>query len=166
MSNDSTAIKGHVTAEVRDRDGNLVHRSETNNLVTDTGAQYYAGRAALGSGQPAQVTGMQLGTGSTAPAKTGAGAAIITYLPGSAHALDSGFPTASAGVVTWQAKWTAGQATSASPVTEVALITQAVGTNSAAPASATIARALLSDIPSISAESTLTVTWTHTLAGS
>lgn len=50
------AIQGVVVAELRDADGNLKARCETHNLVTATGDQYYAGRAALSTGLPAQVT--------------------------------------------------------------------------------------------------------------
>src|SRR5262245_21565109 len=65
------------------------------NLITDIGDQYYGERAAGIGGAPNQVTGMRLGTGSTAPSKTGAGAAIVTYVSGSQKAIDGGFPTSS-----------------------------------------------------------------------
>lgn len=87
---DRNGVQGVVIAELRDADGNLKARCETHNLVTNTGDQYYAGRAVLSTGLPAQVTGMKLGTGSTAPAKSGAGAALATYLTDSHQAIDGG----------------------------------------------------------------------------
>lgn len=167
MTTDQSGIKGVVIAELRGPDGKLKARCETHNLVTSVGDQYYAGRAALASGLPAQVTGFRLGTGSTAVAKTGAGAAIVTYLAGSNKANDSGFPTASAGVVTWKRTYAAGEATTASPITEVVLNTDTIANDNATTATAanTIARALLSGIGSKGSSDTLTITWTHTLLG-
>jgi hypothetical protein len=158
---------GHVVAEWHDADGNLIHRSEQSNMITATGDQYYAGRAALSTGLPSQVTGFRLGTGTTAANKTGAGAAIVTYLSGSNKANDSGFPTATGGVVTWKRTYAAGEATSASTITEVVLNTDTIANDNATTATAanTIARALLVSPAPKAAGDTLTITWTHTLLG-
>jgi hypothetical protein len=166
-SNDPSGIYGVVTAVLTGPDGEEKARCVTKNLVTAVGDQYYAGRAALSSGLPAQVTGFRLGTGSTAVAKTGAGAAIVTYLTGSNKANDATFPTASGGVVTWKRTYAPGEATSASPITEVVLNTDTIANDNATTATAanTIARALLSGIASKAAGDTLTITWTHTLLG-
>jgi hypothetical protein len=168
MSNDPAGIKGTVHAVLTGPDGKVKAECKVHNLVTAVGDQYYAGRAALSTGQPAQVTGFRLGTGSTAPAKTGAGAAIVTYLSGSNKANDSGFPTATGGVVTWKRTYAPGEATSASAITEVVLNTDTIANDNATTATAanTIARALLSGIGSKAAGDTLTITWTHTLLGS
>ena len=123
---DTSGIKGTVVAELRGPDGELKARCVTHNLVTAVGDQFYAGRAALASGLPAQVTGFRLGAGSTAVAKTGTGAAIVTYLAGSNKANDATFPTAVAGVVTWKRTYAAGEATTASPITEVVLNTVSI----------------------------------------
>ncbi len=167
MAKDRSGIEGVVVAELRDKDGKLITRSVTRNLVTATGDQYYAGRAALSSGLPAQVTGFRLGTGSTAPAKTGAGAAIVTYLSGSNKAPDGGFPTAVGGVVTFKRTYAAGEATTASAITEVVLNTDTIANDNATTATAanTVSRALLTGIAAKGASDTLTVTWTHTLLG-
>ena len=61
--NDKSGIFGEVVAELRGPDGDLKARCEVHNLVTAVGDQYYAGRAALSTGLPSQVTGMKLGTG-------------------------------------------------------------------------------------------------------
>jgi len=161
---DHGGIFGEVVAELRGPDGELKARSVTHTLITSVGDQYYAGRAALPSSLPAQVTGFKLGTGSTAPAKSGAGAALVTYLSNSHQADDGGFPTAAAGVVTHKVTYAAGKATTASPITEVVLVTDTLA-DATSTAANTISRALLSGIGSKGASDTLTVTWTHTLLG-
>lgn len=138
------------------------------NLITQIGDQYYGERAAGISSPPAQVTGMQLGTGSTAVAKTGAGAAVITFISGSPTAIDGGFPTSSipssSRRIQWKTTFPAGTATT-NGIAEVVLINQSVGTNSAAAAAATISRALLSPTVNKGASDSLAVTWSHDLLG-
>lgn len=158
-------IVGQLTAVLTGPDGEVKATSVTKNLITAVGDQYYAGRAALPSSLPAQVTGFKLGTGSTAPAKTGAGAALVTYLTGSNKANDGGFPTAVAGVVTWKRIYAAGEATTASPITEAALVTETISNDDTSTAAETISRALIVGIGSKGALDTLTLTWTHTLLG-
>lgn len=167
MTNETTGVTGVVVAELRGPDGELKARCETHNLVTAVGDQYYAGRAALSTGLPAQVTGFRLGTGSTAVAKTGAGAAVVTYLATSNKANDSGFPTVVGGVVTWKRTYAPGEATSASPITEVVLNTDTIANDNATTATAanTISRALLTGIGSKAAGDTLTITWQQTILG-
>lgn len=167
MTDDKSGIHGEITVVLTGPDGEEKARYVGKNLVTAVGDQYYAGRAALSSGLPAQVTGFRLGTGSTAVAKTGAGAAIVTYLSGSNKANDATFPTASGGVVTWKRTYAPGEATSASPITEVVLNTDTIANDNATTATAanTIARALISGVASKAAGDTLTITWTHTLLG-
>lgn len=167
MANEKSAVKGIVSWVLTGPDGKVKAQGEEHNLLTAVGEQYYAGRAVLASGLPAQVTGMRLGTGSTAPAKTGAGAAIVTYLPGSNKAMDSGFPTAVGGVVTWKRTYAPGEATSAGAITEAVLNTDAIGNDNATTATAanTIARVLLTGIAGKAAGDTLVITWTQTIAG-
>ena len=157
-------IKGHVVAELRGPDGELIARHESENLITSTGDQMYASRGA-GLVTSATPTGMKLGTGSTAPAKSGAGAAVVTYLTGSNKAFDATFPTAVAGVVTYKRTYAAGEATSASAITECVIVTDAIATDAASSAANTASRVLLTGIPSKGAADSLTVTWTHTLLG-
>lgn len=165
MSESKAAITGTVTAVLTGPDGREKARCVTHNLVTDVGDQYYAGRAALSTGLPAQVTGFKLGTGSTAVAKSGSGSALTTYLSGSNKANDSGFPTATGGVVTWKRTYAAGEATTASPITEVVLVTETISNDDTSTEAETISRALLTGIGSKGASDTLTITWTHTLLG-
>ncbi len=162
--NENTTIEGIVEWELRGPNGEIKSAGKVRNLITSVGDQYYAGRAALSSSLPAQVTGMKLGTGSTAPAKSGAGAALATYLTDSHQAIDGSYPTAAAGVVTHRVTYAAGKATTASPITEVVLVTDALA-NATSSAESTIARALLSGIGSKGAGDSLTITWTHTLLG-
>lgn len=146
----------------------LVDRVVTHNLITQVGDQYYGERAAGIGSPPAQVTGMRLGTGSTAVAKTGAGAAIVTYTTGSQVAIDGGFPTSalngSSRRITWQSTWAAGVAT-ASALAEVVITNETPITNVAGSAANTIARALLSPTVNKGASDTLVVTWAHDLLG-
>lgn len=164
---DSTVqMTGRVVAELRDEHGNLKARCETKNLITAVGDQLYASRG-IGLTTSALPTGMRLGTGSTAVAKTGAGAAIVTYLSTSNKAFDATFPSATGGVVTYKRTYAAGEATSASPITEVVINTDTITNDNATTATAanTISRAILSGIPSKAAGDSLTITWTHTLLG-
>lgn len=165
MKRERTGIRGTVVAELYGPDGELKARCQTHNLVTSIGDQYYAGRAVLSAGLPAQVTGFRLGTGSTAPAKSGAGAELAAYLAGSNKAPDAGYPTAVAGVATWRRTFGPGEGTSASPITEAVLVTDAIASDTTSAAAATIARALIDGIASKGAEDTLVVTWSHELVG-
>ena len=167
IDRNTSSIKGVVVAELRDGDGNLKVRCETHNLVTAVGDQYYAGRAALSSGLPNQVTGFRLGSGTVAPSKTGAGSALNAYIPGSNKPCDAGFPTAAGGVVTFKRTYAPGEATTTSAVTEVVLNTDNISNDNANTATSanTIARALLTGISSKGAADTLTITWTHTILG-
>lgn len=168
---DGLGIRGYGTAVLTDNDGNVKARCEFYNLVTSVGDQYYGERAAGVGSPPAQVTGMKLGTSSTAVAKTGAGAGIITYLADSQQAL-SGTPTSTqpggagtARVITFQAIWAAGKATTVSAINEVVIVNETLTDAAGAGASATIARALLTGISSKGASDTLTVTWNHSILG-
>lgn len=164
---DGEIIRGYGVAELRGPDGKLKQRVEFTNLVTQLGDQYYGERAAGVASPPAQATGMQLGTGTTTPAKTGAGAAIVTLVTASLVAL-SGTPVSSlqgsARRIQFATTWTAGVATS-DDIAEVALVNQSTGTQTAAPAANTIARALLSPTVNKAPGDSLTVTWNHELLG-
>lgn len=159
-------IRGSLRVVLTGPDGTVKYDETLENMVTQVGDQYYAERAAGIAGAPATVTGMQLGTGSTAPAKTGTGAASIgTLVAGSlvAVTLPSG-SSLQAGVrrLVYSAQWGAGVAT-ANNIQEVALVNQAVATQTVAPAAATIARALVSPIVNKGAQDTLSIVWNHDL---
>lgn len=159
-------VFGTVIAEMHDKDGNLKARVVTKNLVTAVGDRLYASRGA-GLTTSALPTGMRLGAGSTAVAKTGAGAAIVTYLSGSNKAFDATFPSEAGGVATYKRTYAAGEATTASPITEVVINTDTIANDNATTATAanTVSRALLVGIGSKGATDVLTITWTHTILG-
>ena len=160
-------MEGLVVAELFGANGTLKYRCVTKNLITQIGDQYYGERAAGIASPPGQVTGMKLGTGSTAVAKTGAGAALVTYLTNSHQAIDGSFPTSTLSggrVITWKSTWAAGKATTASAITEVVIINDTLA-DATSSATNTISRALLTGVASKGASDTLAVTWTHTLTG-
>ena len=113
------------------------------------------------------VTGMKLGTGVTAAAKTGAGAAIVTYKTGSNIALVGGFPTGalngSSRRIQYQALWGAGVATDTA-LTEATLTNETPLANGAGTAADTISRVVYSAVNK-GALDTLTITWSHDLLG-
>lgn len=163
------SICGFGVAEVRDPSGLIKARVPFTNLVTQVGDQYYGERAAGIASPPDQVTGMRLGTGTTTPAKTGAGAAIVTYVSGSNVAIEAGYPASSlegtARRIAWQAVWDPGVATQ-SGIAEVVLTNETPLTDVTGSAANTIARALLSPTVNKAAGDTLTITWNHDIEAS
>jgi hypothetical protein len=101
-------------------------------------------------------------------AKTGAGAAIVTYETGSNVAIDATYPQgANQGNgyrITWRTTWVAGVATDTA-LSEVAIVNQTIATNSAAAAANTISRALFSSTINKTAGEALIVTWYHDILG-
>jgi hypothetical protein len=160
-------IRGSLRVVLTGPDGAIKYDRHIKNLVTSVGDQYYGDRAA-GIGSIAAVTGMQLGTGTTAPAKTGTGAAIVTLTASSLVALSVGFPASSlngsARRIQYQAVWAAGTATQ-NNLAEVVLVNQSTSTQTAAPAANTISRALLSPNVNKGASDTLTILWNHDILG-
>lgn len=157
---------GVVTAMLFSEEGDLLSQEVVANIVTQVGNQYYAERATGITSPPGQVTGERLGSGSTAAATTGAGAAIVTYITASQVAIDGGFPTSGAGAgtsrrITWQSTWGAGVATSAT-INEVVITNESPLTNVAGTAANTIARAVLTTVNKAAGD-TLVVSWTHDL---
>jgi len=116
----------------------------------------------------APAAGMKLGTGATAAAKTGAGAAIVTYLANSQQAFDATYPQSSLSggrVITYKVTYAAGKATSAATaITEVVIFIDFLA-DATSTAANTVSRAILAGIGSKQTTDTLTVTWTHTLLG-
>jgi hypothetical protein len=165
---DLAVVRGVVEVRLYDADGNLTLEQIIENLVTQIGDQYYGERAAGIGSPPAQVTGMRLGTGTTAAAKTGAGAAIVTYVTGSNKAIDATYPqsslSGSSRRITWRTTWAAGEAT-ATGIAEAVITNETPLTNVAGTAANTIARALLSPTVNKGASDTLEITWQHDLLG-
>ena len=137
-------ILGRLRVERHNERGELVGFYEGKNLITAEGDQLYASRGA---------------------AKTGAGAALVTYLAGSNKAFDATFPSAAGGVVTYKRTYAPGEATTASAITEAVIVNDTIATDATSAAAATISRALVSGVGSKAAGDTLTITWTHTILG-
>lgn len=170
MTTDPMKIAGHGTVLVLNADGTVDQRSEFHNLVTQVGVQYYVERAIGIASPPAQVTGAKLGTGSTAPSATGAGAALVTYLTNSHQAIDGGFPVSSLVTgtrrATWQATYPAGKGTSAVTLITEAVLVNTTLTDATSAAAATIARALLSPSVTKAADQILVLVWNHDFTAS
>lgn len=135
------------------------------NLITDYGDEFYSKKATGTSINSA--TGMRLGTGSTAVAKSGAGAAIVTYITASSVALDSSPASTNKGAglgwrVTYLTTWPAGTATN-SAITEVVITNENPLTNVSGAVGNTLSRAIIS--VNKGASDSLLVTWYHDQLG-
>lgn len=165
---DRAGLSGWLEVDLYDEEGQLKLHIVTKNLITQVGDEYYGERAAGIASPPDQVTGMRLGTGTTAVAKTGAGAAIVTYVSASNKAIDGSFPSSalsgSSRRIQWKTTWAAGEAT-ATGIAEVVITNEDPLTNVAGTAANTISRALLSPTVNKGASDTLAVTWNHDLLG-
>lgn len=145
-----------------------VEKRLTSNLITQIGDQLYGDRgAAIGS--IGYMTGMKLGTSSTAPAKIGAGAALVTYKTGSNKLLDGGYPVSScAGLaasprqIQWKVSWGAGVINGVALAEAVLVNDAAIDATSVA--ANTASRALFGPM-TLGASDTLAVTWNHLLYG-
>lgn len=166
---DKAGITGEITVERFDADGKLIEKFVGKNIVTQVGDQVYGERGGGVSGAPAAPTGMKLGTGSTAVSKTGAGAALVTYLSGSNKAFDATFPSSalsgSSRRISYKRTYAAGEATTASAITEVVVVNDTIATDATSTAANTISRALVTGISAKGASDTLAITWTQDLLG-
>lgn len=165
---------GLVIVSLIDKDGNVKSRQELKNLITDAGDLYMASRIRAGvlpvaGADVTKVTGMKLGTGTTAAAKAGAGGALVTYVAASNVAIDATFPTVTnlgAGLgctVTYQCTFAAGVATNAA-LTEVVLVNDS-STDATSTAANTISRVVFTATPK-GATDTLAISWAHKYLGS
>jgi hypothetical protein len=166
---DGLGIVGFGVAELRDGDGQRKLLQPFSNLITDAGDLYYATKAIVGispsaTAAPTAVSGMQVGTGTTAVAKSSTGAAIVTFTAG--QAFDSTYPKvanlgAGLGVnAVYLTTYGAGVATAT--IAEATIVTGTV--TAAAAASATIARVTFTGIAK-GANDTLAFTWNHKFLG-
>lgn len=161
-----STISGLLVVELLGPDGERKFYDEVKNMITQVGDQMYGERAVGVAAAPAAPTGMQLGTGTTAPAKTGAGSSIVTLIAASLVALNPLIPVSSVSAgarrLAYSCSWAAGIATNAA-IAEIALVNQAVATQTVAPAANTLSRALIS--VNKGASDVLNVTWYHDLLG-
>lgn len=144
------------------------------NLITTAGDQYYAQKgiaaiAPVAPSAPTPASGMKLGTGTTAAAKSGAGAVIVTYISGSNNPFDAGFPTSSAvgGDTGWNANyktsWLAGDVTN-SAITEAAISNAAATDSNAEGAAGQYSRVVFA-AKNKTVDDSLVITWSHKFLG-
>lgn len=170
---ETTITEGIVKIELFGPDGEKKYEEIINNLITDAGDLYNAQKvitsiAPANAAAPTAMTGMKLGTGTTAAAKNGAGAALVTYLSASNVAFDSTYPQTSnlgAGLgvtAVYKTTWGAGVATNAA-LTEAVIVNDSV-TNATSSAANTISRVVFTAINK-GALDTLAITWSHKFLG-
>lgn len=170
---DGSGLVGFGVVSLWDEFGGLKVAQPFANLITDAGDLYYATRgiAAVSPAAPAdatKVTGMKLGTGTTAAAKNGAGAALVTYLSASNQAFDASYPQTSnlgAGLgvtAVYQVTWAAGTATNTA-LTEAVIVNDSA-TNATSTAANTISRVVFTAVNK-GASDTLAITWSHKFLG-
>ena len=166
-SSEAAGIKGIGVAVLRGPDGEVKQEQKIRNLVTQVGDQMYGDRGS-GAATPNAPTGMRLGTGTTAASKTGAGAAIGTYISGSNSAFESGFPASalegSSRRISYECFWASGTATNTA-IAEVVLSNETGITDAAGSAADTISRIVLGSTIDKQAGDTLTITLHHDLLG-
>lgn len=164
---------GSVLIQLFDEQMNLKEEQRGENLITDAGDLYYAGMAIAlvapaAPAQPTKMTGMKLGTGTTAVAKSGAGGALVTYITGSNNNFDATFPlTVNLGAglgVNGQYKvtWGPGDVTNAA-ITEAVIVNDA-GTDATTTAANTAHRIVFTAINK-TATDTLIITWNAKFLG-
>ena len=160
-------------AVVLSRRGRAIDIEPFANQITTWGDQYYATRGAAGIGtpnisQPSLLDGMKLGTGVTAASKSGAGAALGTYISGSNQVFDTTHPaltdlTGDTGFdLTYKCTWAAGDVTN-SAITEAVLVDDA-DTDATSAAGATVARVTFT-AKNKTVDDALAITWAHTFNG-
>ena len=143
-------------------------KSEGNfkNLITQVGDQVYAERGA-GIMTLSAPVGAKLGTGTTTPSKTGAGAALGTYIATSNIVHDATYPQSALNGasrrITYKFTFGAGVGTTATAIGEIALTNDA-NANATSTAANTVARALISPGAKAAAD-VLTITWTQDALG-
>jgi hypothetical protein len=165
---DQLVLKGYGVAELFNQDDELIRVVQFENLITDAGDLYIAQKIITGispanPSAPTAMTGMKLGTGATAAAKSGAGGALVTYLSGSNVTFDATYPqTANLGAglgvnAVYRCTWAAGVATNGA-ITEVVIVNDAA-TNATSTAGNTASRALFGSAINKTATDSLVVTW-------
>lgn len=158
----------------RPGEGRLLHSEGFHNIVTTAGDEYYAKKGAVGvqpanPGAPTVASGMKLGSGGgTTPTKSGAQAALVTYIANSNNPFDATFPdfvdeTGDTGwSIRYKTSWLAGDVTAAD-IDEVVLVNDAA-TDATSTAGNTYSRAIFTSINKTAGDS-LAITWKHLFLG-
>lgn len=158
---DRTLTTWNVLVELIGPNGEVKYREQVKNLITDHGDEFMAQR--LYDDAANIVTGMRLGTGSTAESKNGAGAAIVTYITGSNELLDAPATDATRGAgqgwrTTYISTWEAGDITNAA-IAEAVLTDETALTDVAGVAGNTVTRFVFAATIDKTASDLLRVTW-------
>jgi len=167
---DGSGLVGFGVVEVRGPDGELKQVEPFANLITTAGDEYYAKKGIVGvspanPSAPTVAARMKLGTGTTAAAKSGAGAVLVTWL--NTAVFDATFPSAAAvggdggWNATYKTTWAAGTATN-SAITEATISSDTTG--AVGLAADTISRVVFSAVNKGASDS-LAITWTHKFLG-
>ncbi len=154
-------IRSNVHVELIGPDGKIKYEEWGENLVTDYGDQFSAEREYLDATNI--VTGMRLGTGVTAASKSGAGAAIVTYISGSNEDLDGAATDSDLGGgsghrTEYECTWAAGDVTNAA-IAEVVLSNETPLTDVSGAVGNTVARFKFAATIDKQATDILVVTW-------
>ncbi len=158
---------------LEDGDGQIKDIEAFANLITTAGDQYYAQKGIVGiapaaPSAPTAMSGMKLGTGTTAAAKSGAGGALVTYITNSNNPFDATFPSAAAvgGDAGWNAtyktSWPAADVTNAA-ITEAVIVNDAA-TDATTSAANTCSRTVFA-AKNKTVDDSLAITWTHKFLG-
>lgn len=164
---EGAGIYGFGIARLLDGDGKVKRLIPFANIITTVGDEYCAKKIIVGispanPAAPTAANGMKLGTGTTAAAKSGAGAALVTYKTGSNVAFDTAYPVASAvggdggWLSTYRTTWAAGVATDTA-LTEVVIVNDQ-GTNATSAAASTYSRAVITTVNKAAGDA-LEITW-------
>jgi hypothetical protein len=165
MAKDGMKVKGTLNIKLVGPDGEVKLDKNVNNLITTVGDKYYAQMGCAGVGgnsAPTLAYGMQVGTSTTAVAKSSTGSAIGSFIANSGVAFDTVTAAVVSGDTGWKITYVAefGAGTGTGTIQE-AVITTETNSNTASVENKTIARVLTGAI-SKGAADTLTLTWVHT----
>jgi len=154
-------VRMNVHVVLTDEHGTVKYQERGSNLITDHGDNWIAAR--LYDNAQNIVTGMRLGTGATAVAKSGAGGAIVTYKTGTNKALDAAATDATKGAglgwrTTFITTWPAGTGTDVA-LAEVVLTDETPLTDVAGAVGNTPARYVFAATIDKQAGDSLAVTW-------
>lgn len=174
MVTDTTRVKGIVEVILLDPNGEIKYYEKSENLVTTAGDEYYAKKGMVGispsnPSAPTAASGMKLGTGTTAAAKSGAGAALVTYETGSNNPFDATFPLAedltgdTGWAIQYQTTWGPGDVVETA-LREVVIVNDAA-TDATSSAANTYSRFVFAAAQDKGAEDTLIILWKHIFLG-
>lgn len=148
MLHDSLKLSGRVGIVLRDKDGNVIHEQNTNNLVVSDGLDYIASR--MKDATATAMTDMAVGTGTTAANEND------SALVSEAARVNLTSTTVTNNEIAYVASYSAGTGTGA--LTEAGIFNAASG--------GTMLCRVVFDVINKGADDSMTITWTVTLSAS